>query len=358
LKATIVLEDESGLNERPHRVRTWAPRGHTPVLQFHFNWETLSVIAGGFDTESERFDVHDYVKASSVQKGIGTQFLDESTLSDKLQCRVRWWLSLAFYVKAMRTPWVLDGLDRDSAFVGLGMSYDPNQEHGKKVVMGCSHISSSRGEGLQYRLSQVENPVFFGKNPYLSRDDARRVGEQIRELFFESRSALPKGVVIYKRTRFTKDEQQGLREGSSGVTQIEMLEIVIDDTLRYIASTVDAHGGLHEDNYPVSRGSVVRLDDFTALVWVHGVTSVISNSRRYYQGKRRIPAPLSVRRHAGQSDIKDLAEEILGLSKMNWNTFDLYTKLPATVQSSNEIARIGSLLGPFQPRAYDYRLFI
>jgi hypothetical protein len=312
----------------------------------------------GFDTESEQFDVHDYVKASSVQKGIGTQFLDESTLSDKLQCRVWWWLSLAFYVKAMRTPWVLDGLDRDSAFVGLGMSYDPNQEHGKKIVMGCSHIYSSRGEGLQYRLSQVENPVFFGKNPYLSRDDARRVGEQIRELFFESRSALPKRVVIHKRTRFTKDEQQGLREGLSGVSQIEMLEIVIDDTLRYIASTVDARGGLREDNYPVSRGSVVRLDDFTALVWVHGVTSAISKSRRYYQGKRRIPAPLSVRRHAGQSDVKDLAEEILGLSKMNWNTFDLYTKLPATVQSSNEIARIGSLLGPFQPRAYDYRLFI
>lgn len=312
----------------------------------------------GFDTESERFNVHDFVKASSVQRGIGTQFLDQSTLSDKLQCRVWWWLSLAFYVKAMRTPWVLDGLDRDSAFVGLGMSYDPNQEHGKKVVMGCSHIYSSRGEGLQYRLSQVENPVFFGKNPYLSRDDARRVGEQIRELFFESRSALPKRVVIHKRTRFTRDEQQGLREGLSGVSQIEMLEIVIDDTLRYVASAVDAHGGLHEDNYPVRRGSVVRLDDFTALVWVHGVTSAISNSRRYYQGKRRIPAPLSIRRHAGQSDIKDLAEEILGLSKMNWNTFDLYTKLPATVQSSNEIARIGSLLGRFQPRAYDFRLFI
>jgi len=34
------------LSERPHRVRTWAPRGQTPVLQFHFNWKTLSVIAG------------------------------------------------------------------------------------------------------------------------------------------------------------------------------------------------------------------------------------------------------------------------------------------------------------------------
>ena len=27
-------------------MRTWAPRGQTPVLQFHFTWKTLSVIAG------------------------------------------------------------------------------------------------------------------------------------------------------------------------------------------------------------------------------------------------------------------------------------------------------------------------
>lgn len=311
-----------------------------------------------FNTEEERFDVHDFVKASSVQKGIGTQFLDQETLADKLQCRVWWWLSLAFYVKSLRTPWLLNDLERNTAYVGLGMSYDMNQEQGKKVVMGCSHIYSSQGEGLQYRLSQVENPIFYGKNPFLSRDDARRVGEQIRELFFESRSVLPQRVVIHKRTRFTKDEQLGLKEGLSGVPQIDMLEITIDDALRYIASAVDSRGGLHEDNYPVSRGSVVRLDDFSALIWVHGVSSAVSSTRRYYQGKRRIPAPLSVRRHAGQSDIRDLAAEILGLSKMNWNTFDLYTKLPATVQSSNEIARIGSLLGRFEPRTYDFRLFI
>ena len=38
--------DESGLSERPTRVRTWAPKGETPVLQYHFNWKQLSVIAG------------------------------------------------------------------------------------------------------------------------------------------------------------------------------------------------------------------------------------------------------------------------------------------------------------------------
>lgn len=42
----IVFVDESGLSERPTRVRTWAPRGEPPVLQYHFNWKQLSVIAG------------------------------------------------------------------------------------------------------------------------------------------------------------------------------------------------------------------------------------------------------------------------------------------------------------------------
>jgi transposase len=41
-----VFIDETGLSERPHRVRTWAPRGQTPILQMHFNWHQLSAIAG------------------------------------------------------------------------------------------------------------------------------------------------------------------------------------------------------------------------------------------------------------------------------------------------------------------------
>jgi transposase len=43
---TIVFIDESGLSERPHRCRTWAPKGQTPVLQYHFTWKTLTAMAG------------------------------------------------------------------------------------------------------------------------------------------------------------------------------------------------------------------------------------------------------------------------------------------------------------------------
>src|ERR1017187_329305 len=38
--------DESGLSTRPTRVRTWALRGQTPLLQETFNWKSLSIIGG------------------------------------------------------------------------------------------------------------------------------------------------------------------------------------------------------------------------------------------------------------------------------------------------------------------------
>ena len=49
------------------------------------------------------------------------------------------------YVKAMRTPWVLNTL-ADMAFVGLGFSIDHSAERGKHVVLVCSHIYSGRAK--------------------------------------------------------------------------------------------------------------------------------------------------------------------------------------------------------------------
>ncbi len=79
-------------------------------------WKTWNA----FETDDENFDLHDFVKAYAVQTGVSTQFLREDTLTDQYPCRVWWWLSIALYAKSMRTPWVLDSLDPDTAFVGLG----------------------------------------------------------------------------------------------------------------------------------------------------------------------------------------------------------------------------------------------
>ena len=324
------------------------------LVFFPKRWEHLRT----YQDDYERFDVHDFVKAYAVQQGIATQFLTQDTLLNSQQCRVWWWLSLALYVKGMRTPWVLDGLNDDTAYVGLGFSIDRSAKQRTHVVLGCSHIYSSRGEGLQYRLSKVENPVIRGRNPFMSREDARRTGEIIRQLFFEARSRLPQRVVLHKRTPFLKDEREGLLDGLGEVEAIDMLEVQEDHALRYVASMTRSDGSIDEDNYPVRRGTVMKQDDFSALLWVHGATAAVNPKLKYFQGKRRIPAPLTLRRHAGATPLEQLSAEILGLSKMDWNSFDLYSKLPATLQSSGEIARIGSLLQRFGASSYDYRLFI
>lgn len=309
-------------------------------------------------TETEQFNLHDYIKAYAARHGQSTQFIREETLASTQPCRVKWWLSLAFYVKALRTPWRLDCLDEETAFVGIGYSIDSMADLGNHILMGCSHLYSARGEGLQFRLGRIENPIVRRGKPFMSEDDARRTGETIRQLFFDSKMRLPKRVVVYKRTPFIDEEQKGLLQGLEGVNNVELVEINIEESLRYLASKLK-DGNPKIDQFPIPRGAVIIQNSNTALLWVHGSAPNAQNPNfKYFQGKRRIPAPLMVRRYLGQSDLVQVTTEILGLSKMNWNTFDYYSRLPATLDSASAIAKVGTYLSSFGSAPYDYRLLI
>jgi len=314
------------------------------------NWEK-------YEDVGESFDLHDFVKAYCVQKGIATQFIRESTLSKQYRCEIMWWLAQSIYTKSMRTPWILKDIDDETAFVGIGYGLDYSRGRGNHVILGCSHIYGSNGQGLKYKLSKIENPIIRRDNPFMSKDDARRVGDSIRQLFFESFHKLPQRVVIHKRNYFTKEERDGLIESLGSMTAIDMLEIQFDPMLRYVASKIN-NGKFSGDGFPVRRGTALVLDRQIAAIWTHGTADAITSGFKYYQGKNRIPAPLIITRHYGNSSIQSLATEILGLSKMNWNNFDLYSKLPATIESSHAIAKIGLLLDRFSNYSYDYRLFI
>ena len=71
--------DESGVSERPTRVRTWALKGETPLVQFHFNWHQLSLIAG-MHFSGMCFRLHD----GSIAKEQVVEFL--KALLAQLRC--------------------------------------------------------------------------------------------------------------------------------------------------------------------------------------------------------------------------------------------------------------------------------
>ncbi len=311
-----------------------------------------------YSDERVHFDLHDYIKAYAAQKRIATQFIREKTIESELHCQIMWALSLAIYVKAGRIPWTITGIQSETAFAGIGYSV-ADGPNGKNIVVGCSHIYSSDGQGMKYKLSKVQDfTLDRKKNPYLSENEAYRLGLNIKDLFHKSFSEMPKRVVIHKRTPFRREEIKGLVESLAlnGIQDIELIEVTYEDDLKCFAlnqSCTDI------DGFPVRRGLCFPVNNNTAYLFTHGIApSVRSQNRKYFQGGKSIPLPLKVVRHYGTCDISLLATEILGLSKMNWNSFNLYSKLPCTIESSNEIARIGWLLSQFEGTLYDYRFFM
>jgi hypothetical protein len=312
----------------------------------------------GFTEGNINFDLHDYIKAYAAQKNIATQFVREKTLESDMYCQIMWALSLAIYVKSSRVPWVVSGIQQDTAFAGIGYSVNCAPS-GTNIIVGCSHIYSADGQGMKYKLSKIDDVTFDRKkNPFLSEDEAYRFGLNIKELFYKSFTELPKRVVIHKRTPFRKEEIKGFIESlaTADVRDIELLEITYEDNLKCF----ELNKFMTDiDGFPVRRGLCFPINEKTMYLYTHGIApSVRSTNRKYIQGGKTIPLPLKIVKHYGNGEMTQIATEILGLSKMNWNSFGLYSKLPCTIESSNEIARIGLLLSQYEGAIYDYRYFM
>ena len=323
------------------------------IIYIPEQYETVTL----YESNNKNINLHDYIKAYAAQKQISTQFIREKTLRSNLICQILWSLSLAIYVKSGRIPWAITEIQKDTAFAGIGYSIQSKQD-GLPIVIGCSHIYSSDGQGMKYRLSKVQDVTYDArKNPYLSEDEAYRLGIGIKELFYKSFSELPKRVVIHKRTPFKNEEIKGLVESlsSSGIKDIELLEINYDESFKCFSCKKDQS----IDEFPVKRGLCFYFNHNAMYLYTHGICpSVNSTKRKYLKGGKALPKPLKIVRHYGNGDISQIAREILSLTKMNWNSFDLYSKLPSTLESSSEIARIGCLLSSYEGVSYDYRFFM
>lgn len=314
-----------------------------------------------FSHNGESFDLHDYIKAYGAREGFTTQIIEESTLSNNQRCEKTWWLSLAIFVKALRTPWSLNMANSQTAYAGIGYSLKKDLQGKTKVVIGCSHIYGSNGCGLKYKLTPVKHPTFDKKNnPYLNYEEAYKFGMTICELFAKSLDKFPKRVVIHKRTPFKKEEIEGLVSAlqKAQIKQIDLLTLTMDCDIRAIEQITTSTQQIYADSFPIWRGTCIKLSGRKALLWTEGRIQSIREGRSFYPGGRGIPSPILITKYFGDGDLKTISEEILGLCKMNWNSFNYYTKLPATINTSSTLAHVGNLLSHFNEDVYDYRYFI
>ncbi len=303
------------------------------------------------------FDLHDSLKIYCVKRNIKIQFIEDKSIEYGDIAKVLWWLSLGIYVKANGTPWKIRTDEEDTAFVGLGYALRQNAKD--KVVLGSSQIFDNNGNGLKFLLQPIENPVYYKKNPFMSKDDAFKLVSNIRNIYnrIDPIKGLNK-VVIHKTTPFTSEEIEGINSALAGIENIELVQIQQVCSWRALRLKTKENGMHDFDSFPVERGFIVQIDDYSFLLWTHGVVNSPEFSKTYYQNKRGIPAPLLITRFLGKDPIERLASDILKFTKMNWNGAELYKTLPVTIDFSRRLSIMGKQLEDLGVKPYDFRYFI
>lgn len=305
---------------------------------------------------SEDFNLHDAIKLYATEKGVSIQFVEERSLKQQDKCKVAWGLSTSIYAKAHGVLWHPKAISDGTAYIGIG--YAQSKEKG--TCIGCSQLFDSTGTGIRMILRKIDNPLYYSKNnPYMNRDEARKMMLSLREQYYKCcpTEKLTR-VVIHKTTPFLREEIIGITQAFEGV-EVDLLQIQEYSPWRGIRFDREASKGAH--NYSITRGTTMPLNDKSFLLWTHGCVMhpELSNNQNYYKGGRGIPSPLFVKRYYGESDGDTLVDEILMLTKMNWNSGDsLYKVLPVTVDFAKVLSRMSKQNEAIYDKAYDFRYFM
>ena len=92
---------------------------------------------------------------------------------------------------------------------------------------------------------------------------------------------------------------------------------------------------------------MLSLDDQRHLLYTHGSVPFYSTYPGLY-----VPVPLAFRTIDCESSPAQLADELLALTKMNWNQTQLNTRKPITLETSKRVGDIlRRLSADIQPQA-------
>lgn len=304
------------------------------------------------------FDLHDSVKIYAAKRNIKIQFIEERSIRQANRAKVAWWLSLALYTKASGIPWSIEKTEEDSAYIGIGFAVKRTGIN--KISVGTSQVFDSTGLGLRFYMQPIKNPIFIGKNPYMSKDDARQLIINLKSAYYGfDPSRKLKRVVIHKSMPFIEDEIRGISEALCDIDDIELIQVQRHRYFRGFEGIKCAES-FKLKRYPIRRGCVVILDSNSFLLWTHGSVRNpdLGSDRDYYQGARGIPSPLLIKRFLGKDSIEKIAYEILALTKMNWNGAQLYSILPVTLDFSSDLACMSKQSEQLPNKPFDFRLFI
>jgi hypothetical protein len=164
-----------------------------------------------------------------------------------------------------------------------------------------------------------------GKSPHLDKQLAASLLRDVIELYQkQNRGSLPTRMVVHKSSRFWEEELAGFEEACELVPRRDFVALGSRGLQFY-----------RKGDYPPLRGTYVKFSEADLLLYTVGYVPFL----RTYPGAR-VPQPLEVLEHVGDSPWDVVLKEVLALTKMNWNTADFACWDPITTAFSRRVGQI------------------
>jgi hypothetical protein len=284
------------------------------------------------------------IKAQTMKFGIPTQLLLQSTLTGvgkQDPATVAWNFTVALYYKAGDVPWRVVFPDDNTCYVGISFYRDPLDPSGR-VFGSLAQIFSSTGESFVLRGEKFEWSSLKPRTPHMPRDVAQMTVKSALQLYRAHQGTLPRRLVIHKTSRFWPEEEEGVREGAAEVQYVDLL----------------GFGGteirlMRQGNYPVIRGTVAEIPNREYVLYTRGFVPSLGT----YPGQR-IPVPVHILEHKGDSTPTLICQEVLALTKMNWNSADFALSDPITLAFARRVGHVLAHLPQGEEAKPNYRFYM
>lgn len=236
-----------------------------------------------------------------------------------------WHLWTAIYYKAGGTPWRLinDLSQFSTCFIGIGFYKTAG---GQTLQTSVAQVFNERGKGVIVRGGRATESSQDDRQPHLSEESSHLLLGGALQRYKDEHGNLPARVVIHKTSNFTIAEITGCKQAlkEKGIEQADLLTIFKSDLRLY-------RNGL----YPPLRGTKIDVDSELSLLYTRGSVQFYETYPGMY-----IPRALEVRSFSREQTMNWLCEEILSLTKMNWNNTQFDGGLPITLKCARQVGDI------------------
>lgn len=264
-------------------------------------------------TQMIKPDTLDALTSGGRQRG-GKKLQDEAT--------VAWNLATGLLYKSGCRLWRPARMPVDTCFVGVSFYRVPRTLGGD---MGTSMAQVFTPEGEGFVMRGDEFPWARRGPPHLDGASAERLLRGAVGMYAKQTGGRPPGrIVLHKSSKYEAEELGGFRRAAAGI-DCDFVAILGGSKIAVF----------RQGEQPVLRGTMVELPGGRWLLYTSGHVPFLG----MYPGPHT-PNPLEIVEHFGDAPIRQVCQEIMMLTKLNWNSANFSSRLPITLQFARKVGNI------------------